>query len=53
VKNRFKVEMRGNQPVVYDTKLFQVVRWFKDVLHDRLARKKAETEAARLNQTIP
>lgn len=49
MKNRYKVVMHGNQPVVEDAVEGGNVKWFPDVLHDRMSRKKAEAHAAFLN----
>ena len=49
MKNRFKVELHGNAPVVFDTLEHKCVKWFGDVLYVLGSRKDAETFAAELN----
>jgi hypothetical protein len=53
MKNRFKVETRGNSFVVYDTQKCKCVEWFNS---NRLApeqRKAAEALAKKLNDETP
>jgi hypothetical protein len=50
MKNRYKVVMHGNQPVVEDSEACVSLKWFPDVLHDRDSRRKAEAHAKLLNE---
>jgi len=51
LRNRYRVIMHGNQPVVEDSKTFERV-WFSDVLHDLNSRRNADILAKKLNTEI-